>query len=833
MNKQGEALMALWGQRLVYLDGGMGTLLQQQGLQGGDRPEEWNLSRPQAIRDIHLAYLAAGCDIVTANTFGATQAHLGPQAEACMAAGVQRAREAVAQAGHGFVAVDLGSLGRLLAPYGDLPLEEAIRQFEAATRAGLAAGADLVLIETMTDLLEAKAALLGARQAMEGLGLQVPLLCSLTFDERGRLLTGADIPGAAATLWGLGAHALGLNCGNAPKALYQNAQALLAASPGPVFISPNASLPQVVDGKTTFPTNPEAFAQDMKEMVRLGAWGLGGCCGTTPTHIQALCQATQGMPPAQREGQAPCIISGQGTSLALGQQPLMIGERLNPTGKPRMKQALQSQDMDFLLREAVAQGEAGAQVLDVNVGLPGLDEAALLTQAVSAIQTVSDLPLQLDTADPAALESALRVYIGRPLINSVCGKQQVMDQVFPLAARYGGVLVALLLDEEGIPSTVEGRLAIARRIICEGKKYGIPKEDMLFDALTMTVSTDEQAATLTLETIARLTQDLGVRTVLGVSNVSFGLPQRPLLTAAFTTLALGAGLTAAILNPMDSTIRALWKAAAAITGRDPGFESYLAAFGQGEGLLCLAPEAKGQAAALGKTPAQGPSASGTGNAPAPSNPDAPEGPQAIAGQAIRRGLAGDAALQVKALLDSGTDPLQVIDQVVMPALGDVGEGYEAGRLFLPQLLKSAQAAQAAFEEIRARLPQQQDSAGPQVVIATVQGDVHDIGKNIVKVLLQNYGFAVTDLGKDVPPQAVLAAVEETGATIVGLSALMTTTVPAMEQTIRLLAEKAPQVRVMVGGAVLTQDYADQIGAHGYGKDAMASVRLAQGFAGPQ
>ncbi len=809
----GKTLMDIFGNRLLYLDGGMGTMLQGMGLGGGEAPEAWNLAHPDRVKSVHMAYLNAGCNIVTSNTFGATRAHLGNDAAPLMEAGVRIAAEAVKSAGHGFAAADLGPLGRLLAPYGDMPFCEAVVQFREAALAGLSAGAHLLLIETMTDLLEIKAAVLGAREAMEAAGKRVPLFASLTFDEKGRLLTGADIRGAAAMLRGLGVDAVGLNCGNAPKALYENVKTLLRWCALPVFVSPNASLPVVEDGKTTFPLSPEEFAQDMLEMVRLGAWGLGGCCGTTPAYLSALTAATHALRPLARNGQEgegipaspACVVSGRSVSIALGEKPLLIGERLNPTGKPRMKQALRENDMDFLLREAIAQAEAGADALDVNVGLPEVDEPALLREVVCALQGVCDLPLQLDTADPAALEGALRVYAGKPLINSVCGKQKVMDAVFPLAKAYGGALVALTLDEKGIPETVEGRLDIARRIVAEAAKYGIDKGELLFDALTMTVSTNQEAAQITLETVRRLTRELGVKTVLGASNVSFGLPNRPLLTGAFTAMALSAGLSAAILNPMEPTVQALWQASLALTGQDAGFAGYLAAHG-GEAALSARPSAV-----------------------APGDPAQAASPKEQAIQAIVRGLATDAASLAKRLLDSGMAPTAVIEETIMPALSGVGGQYEAGTLFLPQLLQSAGAAQAAFEVIRARLPEARAEAGKRIVLATVQGDVHDIGKNIVKVLLQNYGFAVTDLGKDVAPEAVLAAVRSTGATVVGLSALMTTTVPAMAATIALLKQEAPSVRVMVGGAVLTADYATTLRADGYGKDAMASVRLAQAW----
>ena len=837
-------ITTLFGKRLIYFDGGMGTLLQSMGLKGGERPERWNLVHPERIADVHARYLAAGCDVVTSNTFGATRAHLGEDAEACMRAGVRLARQAVRDAGRGFAAADMGSLGRLIYPCGDLPLEEAAEQFADAFFAGVDEGADLILIETMTDLAEVKAAVLGAREGMARAGRDVPLLVSLTFDERGRLLTGADIEGAAAMLHGLRVDAVGLNCGHEPKALMDNVRALLRACPLPVFVQPNASLPVVIDGKTTFPTTPEEFGRDMRPIALMGAWGLGGCCGTTPEHIRCLLRETADIAPVSREIPERCVVSGRGGALELGAYPVMIGERLNPTGKKRMKQALLENDMDYLMREALSQLDAGADVLDLNVGLPEIDESAMLVRAVEAVQSVCDAPLQLDTADPEALERALRVYIGKPLINSVCGKRAVMDAVFPLARKYGGALVALTLDENGIPPTVEGRLEIAQRIIREAEGYGIPRSELLFDALTMTVATDSQAALVTLETIRALKERFHVKTVLGVSNVSFGLPQRPLVTAAFIAMALHSGLDAAILNPGDLTVRSAFLSASALCAKDQNLERYLGAFGKeglklgvadigaaGQGMTAVA---QGGMAGQGAFTAQNSAAGQGGMADGQTGAaNAQGGPAAHSPlfHAILRGLGGDASAAARTLLDGGLKPLDVIETGVMPALGEVGERYEKGTLFLPQLLASANAAQEAFEVIRGRMSREGGEAGEPFVLATVKGDVHDIGKNIVKVLLQNYGFSVIDLGRDVAPERVVEAARESGARMVGLSALMTTTVPAMAETVQRVHQELPDVKVIVGGAVLTQSYADQIHADFYAPDAMATVRIAQRLSG--
>lgn len=794
--------------RFLYFDGGMGTLLQAMGLQGGQRPERWNLLHPQRILDVHRSYLQAGCNVVTSNTFGATFAHLGDDALPCMRAGVRIARQAVQLEGHGLVACDMGSLGRLIAPLGDLPFDDAVDQFTRAFVAGLDEGADLILIETMTDLSEVKAAVVAAQDAMLRVGRTVPLLVSLTFDLDGRLLTGADIPGAAAMLQGMRVSAVGLNCGHQPDALLDNIRALLRSCDLPVFVQPNASLPVVVDGVTTFPTTPQDFARQMAHIATLGVQGLGGCCGTTPEHIRLLVEATQHLQPVPRETIAPCVVSGTGKSVELGRRPLIIGERLNPTGKPRMKQALRENDMDHLLREAVSQLDNGAHILDLNVGLPEVDEPAMLPAAMQAVQAVCDAPIQLDTADPRALSAALRRYVGKPLINSVCGKQHVMDEVFPLAARYGGVVVALTLDEQGIPPTVEGRMAIARRIVSEAQKHGLSKQDLIFDALTMTVATDPSAAMVTLQTVRSLHAELGVKTVLGVSNVSFGLPARPLLNASFLSMAVLCGLDAAIMNPGDPAAKAAFLSACALTCNDDGFADYLLS---APGLTAV-PSAASSSAPAAAAPAE--------------STAAPQGDALCA--AITKGIAGDATRAAQHLLDGGAQPMELIERSVMPALGHVGDRYEKGVLFLPQLLQSASAAQAAFDVIRARMPAAPADPARQLVLATVRGDVHDIGKNIVKVLLQNYGFTVHDLGKDVPADRILSEVRRTGATYVGLSALMTTTVPAMQHTIDLLRREAPHVRVIVGGAVLTADYARTIGAHLYAPDAMSAVRLLRG-----
>jgi len=567
--------MDCFGNQLIYFDGAMGTMLQAAGLAGGEEPESWNILHPEAVKRIHLDYLRSGADIIIANTFGVVKQHFLDKAQAYMIAGVKIAREAVLEEKKGFVAADIGPLGRFLQPYGDVPFECAVEIFRNVAISGITAGADLLLVETMTDMFELKAAVLGVKEAIQYLGRDLPLICSLSFCVNGRLLTGGDIRGTVAMLEGLGINAIGLNCGNEPYALMDNVKALLRWSSLPVFVCPNASLPVMESGKTVFPVNAETFAQGMREIAELGAWGVGGCCGTTPEYIEAICRFTAGMKLKTREKYDDCVVSGRTGSLALNQKPVMIGENINPTGKPHMRKALMEKDMDFLVGEAIDQARAGADALDINVWDLEINEAEILPLAILSIQMGCGLPLQLDSSNPAALEAALRVYIGKPIINSVCGKKQVMDSVFPLAAKYGGVVVALTLDENGIPPTADGRVAIARRIIEESKKYGIQQSNLLFDALAMPVSTQEDSALVTLQTVSRLSQELGVKTILGVSNISFGLPDRRLLNAAFMAMAVSHGLSAAILNPLDETMRCIWSAAMAVAGKDHNFSQYL------------------------------------------------------------------------------------------------------------------------------------------------------------------------------------------------------------------------------------------------------------------
>ena len=782
--------LRLLGTRLMFVDGGFGTMLHSMGLTGGQLPGLWNLKHPDKVQRVHEAYLQAGCDIISTNTFGVDALHFGGEAKKVTEAGVLIARQAVKKFGHGLVALDLGPTGKILEPFGDLPFETAVTLFGDMAEAGAKAGADVIFIETVSDSYEIKAAVLACKERTN-----LPIVVTMMVNENEKLLTGGDIPGMVAMLEGLGVTALGLNCGLGPKQMLPILTKIMQYTSLPVQLCPNAGLPYLENGQTMFRLDAGHFASEMQELVALGPWLLGGCCGTTPDHMKAMIERYKDTKPQPITKKQHTIISSYGKSVLFGETPILIGERINPTGKPRLKQALKDGDMAYMQQEAAAQQEHGAHVLDVNVGLPGIDEAAVLAQAVHSLQSITDLPLQLDTVDIKALECSLRIYNGKALVNSVTGKASSMAAVFPLIQKYGGVVVALPLDEGGISETAEGRLQIAQKIVQEAEKYGIHKKDILLDGLTMTVSTDKKAALITLETIQRARDELGLKTILGVSNVSFGLPKREKLNAAFFAMALANGLDAAIMNPHSAPMMEAFWAGAALSGRDDQFAGYIAAFGGAD--------------------AQ--------NAPVTSKNE----PGLY--ESVLKGLSAQAGKAAQALLEEGREPLSLIEEELIPALTEVGSGFESGKLFLPQLLMSAEAAKAAFDRLKAKLAAsgQTTKSRGKVILATVEGDIHDIGKNIVKVLLENYGFTVIDLGRDVPVDAVVETAIRENVSLVGLSALMTTTVPSMEKTIRALREKKPGTLVMVGGAVLTQEYAVQMGADFYGKDAMASVSYAQ------
>ena len=785
------------GKELLYFDGGMGTLLQERGLQPGELPETWNLLHVEEIREIHRKYIEAGSDIVLTNTFGANALKFHDDAyslEEIVNAAVGHVKAAAEQAGNGrriYTALDIGPTGKLLKPMGDLDFETAYEAYKEVMIYGEKAGADLIHIETMSDTYELKAAVLAAKE-----NTSLPVFATTIFDERGKLLTGADVPSVVALLEGLRVDAFGINCGMGPEQMIPILEQITKYSSLPVIVKPNAGLPKQKNGQTYYDVSPEEFAEVMKKIVEMGAVVIGGCCGTTPDHIKAMADACRMIPIKPVEKKNFTMVSSYGQSVFLGTGSKIIGERINPTGKKRFKQALKEHDLDYILREGITQQDNGAHILDVNVGLPDIDEPALMKEVVQELQSVTSLPLQIDTVDVEAMEGALRIYNGKAMVNSVSGKQESMDKVFPLIQKYGGVVIGLALDENGIPADAEGRVQVAKKIIAEAAKYGIEKKDIVIDALAMTISSEPEGAKITLETLRRLRDEVGVCTVLGVSNISFGLPSRPIVNSIFYTMAMQNGLSVGIINPGSEDMMKAWYAFHALMALDSNCEKYIARYAQQPGT----------------TPVQ-----------------AAGGKHTMTLQsAIERGLKEEAS-SITAELAEQKDALDIINEELIPALNNVGEGFEKGTVFLPQLLMSAESAKSAFAVLKERMDQSgevQEKKG-KVILATVKGDIHDIGKNIVKVLLENYSFDVIDLGKDVPPEKVVETVLEQDVHLVGLSALMTTTVVSMEETIRQLREKAPDCLVMVGGAVLNQEYADMIGADFYGKDAMQSVHYAQ------
>ena len=785
------------GKELLYFDGGMGTLLQERGLQPGELPETWNLLHVEEIREIHRKYIEAGSDIVLTNTFGANALKFHDDAyslEEIVNAAVGHVKAAAEQAGNGrriYTALDIGPTGKLLKPMGDLDFETAYEAYKEVMIYGEKAGADLIHIETMSDTYELKAAVLAAKE-----NTSLPVFATTIFDERGKLLTGADVPSVVALLEGLRVDAFGINCGMGPEQMIPILEQITKYSSLPVIVKPNAGLPKQKNGQTYYDVSPEEFAEVMKKIVEMGAVVIGGCCGTTPDHIKAMADACRMIPIKPVEKKNFTMVSSYGQSVFLGTGSKIIGERINPTGKKRFKQALKEHDLDYILREGITQQDNGAHILDVNVGLPDIDEPALMKEVVQELQSVTSLPLQIDTVDVEAMEGALRIYNGKAMVNSVSGKQESMDKVFPLIQKYGGVVIGLALDENGIPADAEGRVQVAKKIIAEAAKYGIEKKDIVIDALAMTISSEPEGAKITLETLRRLRDEVGVCTVLGVSNISFGLPSRPIVNSIFYTMAMQNGLSVGIINPGSEDMMKAWYAFHALMALDSNCEKYIASYAQQPGT----------------TPVQ-----------------AAGGKHTMTLQsAIERGLKEEAS-SITAELAEQKDALDIINEELIPALNNVGEGFEKGTVFLPQLLMSAESAKSAFAVLKERMDQSgevQEKKG-KVILATVKGDIHDIGKNIVKVLLENYSFDVIDLGKDVPPEKVVETVLEQDVHLVGLSALMTTTVVSMEETIRQLREKAPDCLVMVGGAVLNQEYADMIGADFYGKDAMQSVHYAQ------
>lgn len=776
---------------IIYLDGAMGTLLQKKGLMPGELPENWNLTHPEIIQEIHKSYYDAGSNVVSANTFGANCLKFSEgELEEIISAAISHVKKAKAESSatqEKWVAMDIGPTGRMLKPYGDLSFEDAVEVFAKTVKLGVKYGADVFFIQTMNDSFETKAALLAVKENSD-----LPVFVANAYGEDGKLMTGASPEVMVAMLEGMGADAIGVNCSLGPKALMNVVDRYLENASVPVLVKPNAGLPKAENGETVYDVFPEEFSKDVTEMIQKGVKLAGGCCGTTPDYILELTQKSGGLQPKEIVKKEKTVVASYTHTVEFGETPVLIGERINPTGKKRFKEALKNHDIDYILKEGIAQQERGAHILDVNVGLPEIDEIQMLKTAVCELQAVTDLPLQIDTSDAVAMEAALRHYNGKAMINSVNGKQESMDQVFPLVKKYGGVVVALTLDENGIPETAEGRLKIAEKIIKEAEKYGIKKHDIIFDPLALTVSADQNAAVETLKAVYDIKHTLGCHTSLGVSNVSFGLPNREIINSAFFTLALGNGLSAAIMNPYSLEMMKAYRAYLALSGKDENCAEYIA----------FAETQKAE-----------------------TKPVAPAEETDLK-HAVVKGLKEQAAFLTRELLKT-RKPLDIVNAEIIPALDSVGVGFEQKTVYLPQLLMSAEAAKAAFEEIKANMTGEKAQDKCVIVIATVKGDIHDIGKNIVKLLLENYGFSVTDLGKDVAPEVVLDAVVKLHAPIVGLSALMTTTVPAMEETIKLIKEHAPWCKTIVGGAVLNEEYAKAIGADMYAKDAMETVRYAE------
>lgn len=786
-------------EEIVYIDGGLGSSLIKMGLKSGEVPEFWNITHSESIVALHKDYINAGAQVITTNTFGANKLKLESDKyslEEIVESAVKNAENAIEECGKTkgedvFVGLSVGPTGKLLKPLGELEFEDAVESFKSTMILGEKAGADLIIIETMSDTYEAKAALLAAKESTS-----LPVFVTVAFGENEKLMTGADAKAVVALLESMGADAIGLNCGLGPHQMKNIAKQFVSYCSIPVVCSPNAGMPKNENGITVYDVDELEFAKVMREIAALGVHGLGGCCGTTPKHIKATVDATKDIEAVPVVFKNDTVVSSYTHAVTFGDIPVIVGERINPTGKKKLKEALRENRLDYILNEAVSQHDKGAHVLDVNVGLPEIDEVQMLIDVTKAVQGVTDLPLQLDCADPVALEKAMRVYNGKPMINSVNGKQSSMDAVFPLVKKYGGVVVALTLDENGIPNNADDRIAIAKKIIKEAKKYGIDKKDIVVDALCMAVSSDKNSANVTIESVRKLSKELDVKTILGVSNISFGLPNREMLNSAFLTLCFENGLSSAIMNPLSEKMMEVYNSYCALRGLDDNFERYIAFANGIENVVKVDSKDENMTLCF----------------------------------AIQKGFSKKAYEIALKLLES-EKPLDVINGHIVPALNEVGKGFENNTIFLPQLLMSADAAKSAFDAVKSAMKESSFKTSHKIVIATVLGDIHDIGKNIVKVLLENYGYDVIDLGKDVAPETVLQKVLESNAKLVGLSALMTTTVVAMEDTIKLLKDKAPDTKVIVGGAVLTQEYADMIGADYYAKDAMSAVRFAQSVFG--
>ena len=804
------------GKEWLFCDGGMGTFLQARGLKGGELPERWNLTHPDIILELFESYLKAGADIFNTNSFGLNSLKYPGEVAEIMKASVELAKQARINTGRedAYIAIDIGPTGKLLEPMGDLSFDRAVELFAETIKAGAEAGGDLVLIETMSDSYEAKAAVLAAKENSD-----LPVIVTTIYDEKGKLLTGGNVDSTVAMLEGLGVDALGMNCGLGPDLMIPMVKRLTEVASVPIVVNPNAGLPRTENGQTVFDVGPEEFASVMSEIADMGVHVLGGCCGTTPEHIRKTIELVKPKEFKPNTEKDFTVVTSFCQAVNIDKKPVIIGERINPTGKKRFKQALRDNDMDYILSQGLEQEDAGADILDVNVGLPEIDEPAMMREVVTRLQGVTGLPLQLDTTDAVALEKGLRYYNGKAMINSVNGKREVIETVMPLVKKYGGVLVGLALDEGGIPDTAEGRIRVAEKIYKAADEYGIPRKDIVIDGLCMTISSDSSSAVTTLETIRRIRDDYHGHSILGVSNVSFGLPQRQIINSYFLTMAMQNGLSCAIINPNNEQMMAAYRAFVALSDMDPQCMNYIEAYANATVSVISTGGTAGTGAAGDGT------AAGANSGTAGTTETSSSGSSSALSNAIERGMAGVAKSAMEEEIKT-RDPLVVINDDLIPALDKVGKGFEKGTVFLPQLLMSADAAKAAFEVVKTAMAGKPRELKGKVIIATVKGDIHDIGKNIVKVMLENYGYDVIDLGKDVPPEAIVDRAIADDVKLIGLSALMTTTVVSMEDTIKLLREKKPDTKVVVGGAVMTQEYADAIGADCYAKDAMATVRYA-------
>ncbi|MBQ7117805.1 MAG: homocysteine S-methyltransferase family protein [Clostridia bacterium] len=778
----------------LYSDGGFGTLLQARGLKAGEKPEMWNITHPDDITAIHLEYLNAGSDIISTNTFGANPLKFD-NLEEIISAAFANAKRAVELCGKekAFIAFDMGPTGKLLEPLGDLPFERAVEIFAEAVRTAEKFSPDLYIVETMNDSYETKAAVLAVKENSDR-----PVFVSNVYDESRKLMTGASPKAMIALLEGLGADAIGINCSLGPKQMVDIVREYVKYSSLPVMVCPNAGLPRSVDGKTVFDVDSEEFSDCMAEIAQIGAGIIGGCCGTTPGYIRKTVEKTKNIPFVPVKKKEYTLVSSYTHAVEIGNGPVLIGERINPTGKPKFKQALRDGNISYIISEGVMQEEKGVHILDVNVGLPEIDEDAMLVRCIKELQTVSALPLQIDTVKPSAMEKAMRIYNGKPLINSVNGKQESMDAVLPLVKKYGGAVIALTIDESGIPDTAGGRTAIAEKIIAECAKYGIDKKDIIVDPLAMTVSSDNRSGRITLDSVKMIKEKLGVKTSLGVSNISFGLPSRETVNSHFLTMAFTSGLDCAIMNPYSAAMMESYYSYRALSGLDENCTDY----------IDFASSLKKETVTVSSSPAQS---------------ESEDMPALV--RAIVKGMKDEALRSAKELL-LNQEPLTVINEYIVPALDRVGKRFEEKTMYLPQLLMSAEAASRAFDAVKELISSSEESKG-KIILATVKGDIHDIGKNIVKVLLENYGYDVIDLGKDVSPETIVERAVSEKVTLVGLSALMTTTTDAMRETVELLKKKCPDAYAVVGGAVLTKEYADMIGADYYAKDAMETVRFAE------